>query len=91
MRICVGVLSVLTLVTASAGVVRAEDVESAKDLPQAVLTTLEKEAKDAVIEDVEREKTAAGVVYEVELERNNQEWTLRIDEKGKVVERKREP
>lgn len=91
MRMCVGLLSALTLVTANAGLVLAEDVMSAKDLPEPVRATLEKEAKDATIEDVEREKQRDGTVYyEVELERNNQEWKLRIDEKGKVIDRKQD-
>ena len=89
MRKCVGLLSALTLVSA-VHVVRAEDVKSAEELPEAVRTTLAKEAQGATIEDVEREQRAGATVYEVEIERNNEEWKLTIDEKGKVIDRVRE-
>jgi len=89
MRKCVGLLSALTLVSA-VHVVRADDVKSAEELPEAVRATLAKEAQGATIEDVEREQRAGATVYEVEIERNNEEWELTIDEKGKVLERVRE-
>jgi len=68
---------------------RADDV-LIKDLPRVVRTTVEKEAKGAIVEDIERETSNGSVYYEVEIERDNQEWKLRIDESGKVIERKRD-
>jgi uncharacterized membrane protein YkoI len=75
---------------AAAGSALAEDVVPS-DVPEGVRKTIEEEAKGATIEDVEREQKADGkTYYEVELERDDQEWTLHIDEKGKVLERRRD-
>jgi len=86
MRRCLLVLSGITVAAAMA---RADDV-LIKDLPRVVRTTVEKEAKGAIVEDIERETSNGSVYYEVEIERDNQEWKLRIDESGKVIERKRD-
>ena len=59
-------------------------------VPPAVRATIEKEARGATIEDVEREDEGGKVIYEVELERDNVEWKLKIDESGKVIQRKRD-
>ena len=91
MRKCVGLLSALTLVSTTAGVVLADDVRTAEELPEAVRKTLVKESQGATIEDVEKETRGGKTVFEVELERNNEEWTLHIDEKGKVINREHEP
>lgn len=75
---------------AVAGSALAEDVVP-DDVPESVRKTIEKEAEGARIEDVEREQKPDGkTYYEVELERDDQEWTLRIDENGKVLERRRD-
>lgn len=74
-----------------AGSAIADDVR-VQDLPEPVRATVEKEAKRAVIEDVERERRADGTrYYEVELERDDLEWKVRIDENGRVIERRRDP
>lgn len=86
MRIC---LVALTAITVNTGVAAADDVRM-KDLPQAVRTTVEQEAKGAVVEDIERETKNGTVYYELEIERDNQEWKLLIDGSGKVIERKRD-
>lgn len=75
--------------TLSAGVAMADDVRM-KDLPAPVRATIEREAKGAAIEDVDREVRSGSVYYEVEIERDNQEWTLHIDERGRVIARERD-
>ena len=88
MRISVCLSTALSL--AIVGPAFADDV-APQDLPNAVRATIEKEAKGgAMIEDVERERERGKVIYEVELERDNAEWKLKIDESGKVIERRRD-
>ncbi len=83
--VCLSTLFSLAIV----GPAFADDVHP-KDLPNAVRATIEKEARGATIEDVEREDEGGKVIYEVELERDNVEWKLKIDESGKVIQRKRD-
>jgi hypothetical protein len=87
MRICLVVLSGITLV-AGAAVASDDDDVLMKDLPANVRATVEKEAKGAVVEDIERKTRNGKTYYEIELERDNQEWELRIDDTGKVIDRK---
>jgi hypothetical protein len=82
------VLSGITLAAGPTVAVADDDDVMMKDLPAAVRATVEKEAKGAVVEDIERKSKNGRLYYEVEIERNNQEWELRIDESGKVIERK---
>jgi hypothetical protein len=81
-------LSGITLAAGAAVAVADDDDVMMKDLPAAVRATVEKEAKGAVIEDIERKSKNGRLYYEVEIERDNQEWELRIDESGKVIQRK---
>ena len=68
----------------------AEDVQM-KDLPDAVMMTVEKESKEAIIEDIERKEKKDGTVYyELEIERGDEDWKIHIDEDGKVLKRKRD-
>lgn len=78
------------LTTAFALPANAEDVVM-RDLPEPVRVTIERETKGGVIEDIERETRADGVVYyEVEFEKADKDWQLKIDADGKVLARQRD-
>lgn len=88
MRICRAVLIAVTL-SAGANVALADrDDVRLEELPAAVRATVEQEARGGMIEDIERKTRNGKTVYEVEIERDNQEIELHIDETGAVIQRR---
>lgn len=68
-----------------------DDDLTLEELPAAVRSTLEREAKGATIEDIDRERRADGsTYYEVEIEHTDQEWKLQISPTGELLQRKRD-
>jgi hypothetical protein len=82
----IGLLAAAFALPALAG----QDV-ALRDLPPQVRTAVIRETKGALIEDLEREKSADGVVfYEVEFEKDRQEWTIHVAEDGTVILREQD-
>lgn len=88
MRKCLAVLTGVTLAAGTGAALADDDDVRLEDLPAAVRATVDREAKDGVIEDIERKTRNGRTVYEVEIERYDQEVKLHIDENGKVIHRR---
>jgi hypothetical protein len=76
--------SLLGAASAFAEPVRIEDV------PPAVRTTIEKEAKGHELLELEREMEGGLPVYEAEWREQNRKVEIKVNDKGQVIERNHE-
>ncbi|PZX57616.1 putative PepSY-like beta-lactamase-inhibitor [Algoriphagus ratkowskyi] len=58
------------------------------DIPEAIKQTLAKDFAGFKIEEAEISETAQGSVYEVAVEKGEEEWELVFDPNGKLIEKK---
>lgn len=61
-----------------------------KDLPRAILDTIEREFDSLQIDDAEKITEAGTITYKVDLENYNEEWKVIFNENGKVIEKRRD-
>lgn len=80
----------VTLVAGANAAIADDDDVSLNQVPAQVRATIEREAQGGKIEDIERKMKDGKTFYKVEIERNDEDWTLKIDENGKVTKRKRD-
>lgn len=75
------------LIDAKGNILEAETEIAKKDLPAAVLTSLESNYKDFKIEETARIDANGEVTYEVEVEKKEQTFDLLFDAKGKLLKK----
>ncbi|TNE55256.1 MAG: hypothetical protein EP338_04655 [Bacteroidetes bacterium] len=68
--------------------IETEHEISSSELPEAVKNTLKIQFSDYEIDDAEMAETAHGTVYEVKLEKGEQEMEVVLDATGKVMKKK---
>jgi hypothetical protein len=67
---------------------QAEDISMA-EVPSSVRSTIEKEAKGHEVTEIEREKEDDGkVIFEAEWREEGRKIEIKVDEQGKLIERK---
>jgi len=84
------VATLLTLVGVNTGRVFGGKDVSLSEVPQAVRATIERELKDAEINDIERDKDDGKIVYEVDAENDDRQVKLKIAENGTLLEKEEE-
>jgi uncharacterized membrane protein YkoI len=71
-------------------IMETEEILSMKDLPPAVLATVNAETKGGTIKELAHEIEDGKIFYEVEFEKDGKEHEVKIGEDGTVLERETE-
>lgn len=58
------------------------------NLPETILSTLNKEYKPYRVSDVKKIETGSTVVYQLDLKNGNEEWEMLFASNGKLIEKK---
>ncbi len=72
----------------TAGASHAGEDLTLEQLPAAVRTTVERETTGGQITDIERDREAGKVIYEVEFTLNGKSYELDVAEDGALLERR---
>ena len=58
------------------------------ELPSDVRFKLNRHVQDGVVERIERQKVGGSVLYQVEYEREGENYILKVDDFGRIVEKR---
>jgi hypothetical protein len=86
MQRCIRVVLSVAALTAGAPVALADDV-SMEQLPDPVRETVQREAGDAQILEIERDREPSGTVYEVEVLQEGRKFEIDIADDGRLLQR----
>lgn len=86
MQRCIRVVLTVAALTAGAPVALADDV-SMEQLPDPVRETVQREAGDAQILEIERDREPSGTVYEVEVLQEGRKFEIDIADDGRLLQR----